>query len=57
MWEAKGDFKFKTNVVDYTTVFLPKYSINSPNRTMDAGGVALGGVAPFPDPDILFGEW
>jgi ABC-type transport system substrate-binding protein len=57
MWEANGDFKFKTNVIDYTTAFLPKYSINGPNRTFDGGGVALAGVAPFPDPDILFGEW
>jgi peptide/nickel transport system substrate-binding protein len=57
MWEATGDFKFSTNIVDYTTVFLPKYSINGPGRTFDGGGVALAGVAPFPEPDILFGEW
>jgi peptide/nickel transport system substrate-binding protein len=57
MWQAHGDFDFKPNVVDYSPVFLPKYSINSANRTFDGGGVAIAGVAPFPDPDILLGEW
>jgi hypothetical protein len=36
---------------------LPKYSIDGPNRTFGDGGVAFAGVAPFPEPDLLFGEW
>jgi peptide/nickel transport system substrate-binding protein len=57
MWSANGDFELERNVVDYGTVFLPKYSISGPERTFDGGGVALAGVAPFPEPDILLGEW
>lgn len=57
MWEAGGDFKLKANLVDYTTVFLPRYSISGANRDMEAGGVAMAGVAAFPEPDLLLGEW
>jgi len=57
MWQANGDFEFKNNVVDYDSVFLPRYSINGPNRSFEGGGVAVAGVAPFPEPDLLLGEW
>jgi ABC-type transport system substrate-binding protein len=57
MWQAHGDFELRSNVVDYSSVFLPRYSINSASRTFDGDGVAVAGVAPFPDPDVLLGEW
>jgi ABC-type transport system substrate-binding protein len=57
MWQGHGDFELRPNVVDYNSVFLPKYSINSSNRTFDGDGVAFAGVAPFPEPDVLLGEW
>ena len=58
MWEAGGDFKLSANVVDYTTVFLPRYSINSPNRDMEGkGGVALAAVAALPEVDVVLGDW
>src|SRR5262249_37768369 len=57
MWQNQGDFAFNANVVDYNSVFLPRFSINIANRTCEGGGVAMGGVVPFPEPDILFGEW
>jgi ABC-type transport system substrate-binding protein len=57
MWQANGDFELRANVVDYNTVFLPRYSINGQARSFEGGGVALAGVAPFPEPDLLFGEW
>ena len=58
MWESTGDVKLRANPVDFSTVFLPRYVINSPRRDFEGkGGMAMPNIPDQPEVDTMLGQF
>jgi peptide/nickel transport system substrate-binding protein len=58
MWESTGDIKLRPNPVDFSTVFQPRYIVNSPRRDFEGkGGMVMANLPDQAEVDSMLAQY
>ena len=58
MWESTGDIRLRANPVDFSTVFQPRYIVNSPRRDFEGkGGMVMANLPDQAEVDSMLAQY